>query len=135
MEIGNIKLPDWFMDIIYNPKIFPNWELHDCKKNGANCQVYAYEILRLNWKNVPDLRSSEMWVDNKFSFEVHNYEELDLIFFNNSSESYWAHVWLYIWDNKVLHNTNKTGWVEIWNLEQFKNYEDYQFILWWKRFI
>jgi hypothetical protein len=37
--------------------------------------------------------------------------------------------------NKVLHNTNKTGWVEIWNLEQFKNYEDYQFLLWWKRFI
>jgi hypothetical protein len=129
-----IKIPKWILEIIYNPKIFPNWEVHDYVKDGANCQVFAYEILKFNWKKVPDLRSSEMWADNKISFEVHDFEKLDLIFFNNSTESYWAHVWLYIWNNKVIHNTNKTWWVEIWDLEEFRKYEDYQFILWWKRF-
>jgi hypothetical protein len=36
------------MDIIYNPKIFLIENCMIVKKNGANCQVYAYEILRLN---------------------------------------------------------------------------------------
>lgn len=129
-----IKILDWIMDIKYNPKIFPNWEVHDYIKNGANCQVYAYEILRLNWKNVPDLRSSEMWEDNKFSEKVKSVKILDLLFFNKNNEAWWSHVWLYIWNNKVIHNTNKTGWVEIWDLEEFKKYEDYKILLWWKRF-
>lgn len=135
MEIQNLKIPDWFMEIKYNPKIFPNWKIHDYKKDGANCQVFAYEILRLNWKNIPDLRSSEMWEDAYFSKEVDSYIPWDLLFFSSNNQSWWAHVWLYIWNNKVIHNTNKTWWVEIWDLEDFKQYEEYKNLLWWKRFI
>ena len=132
---SKIKIPNWIMDIKYNSKVFPNWEKHDYILNWANCQVYAYEILRYNWKHVPDLRSSEMWEDINYSKKVNKYTPLDLLFFNKNAESWWAHVWLYIWNNKVIHNTNKTWWVEIWDLELFKEYDEYKVLLWWKRFI
>lgn len=43
----DIKIPKWIMNIKYNSKIIPNWEKHDIIKFWSNCQVFAYEILRL----------------------------------------------------------------------------------------
>lgn len=132
---SRIKIPNWIMDIKYNSKIFPNWKKHDFIKNWANCQVYAYELLRFNWKIVPDLRSSELWKDTEYSVEVIDYKPLDLLFFNNTNKSWWAHVGLYIWNNKVLHNTNKIWKPVIWGLDFFGKYDEYRILLWGKRFI
>lgn len=75
-----------------------------------------------------------MWEDKEFSREVKELEVLDLLFFNNINKPWGAHVWLYIWNNMVIHNTNKTGKVEIWDLDNFNNYEEYKVLLWAKRF-
>lgn len=131
----SINIPHWCFDITYNPKVFPNWEKHDLVKNWANCQVYAYELLRFNGKIVPDLRSSELWEDTEYSKIVSDYDPLDILFFNNTDTSWWAHLWVYIWNNKVLHNSKKIWKPEMWDLDDFKKNEEYKVLLWWKRFI
>ena len=129
-----INFPEWAMDICYNAKIFPNGEKHDFIQKWANCQVYAYELLRFNWKKIPDLRSSEMWEDVDFSSKVFEYEPWDLLFFNNTDTAWWAHVGVHIWNNKVLHNSLKIWKPVIWDIDYFKKYDEYTILLWWKRF-
>ena len=67
MEIKEMNIPEWLMKINYNGKIIPNGKEYDLMKTGANCQVFAYYILRLNNRIVPDFRSSELWADVEYS--------------------------------------------------------------------
>ena len=130
----NIKLPPWYMDIKYNPKIIPYWICHDIQLSWANCQVYAYEILRFNDLFVPDLRSSELWSDSKDSTTISdNYELLDILFSNENNDSWGAHLGLYIWENKVLHNSKDIWWPAIFDIWDFTKINKYSCFLWGKR--
>ena len=62
-----IKFPERYMDIVYNPSIVPDKKEKNIINTGANCQVYAYELLRFNNKNIPDYRSRELWEDTIYS--------------------------------------------------------------------
>lgn len=130
-----IVIKNYFINIVYNSKIIPNWTKHDIIKNWANCQVFVYELLRFNGKKVPDLRSKELWEDNIYSKVIYNnFFPLDIFFFNKEPESWWAHLWIYIWDNKVLHISKDIWRPVIWELEKFKEIKKYEFCLWAKRF-
>ncbi|MCP4442701.1 MAG: cell wall hydrolase [Aureispira sp.] len=135
MEIGTIEVPTWMMDIKYNFKVIPNGELHDLIKTGANCQVFAYYLLRYHNRVVPDLRSSELWDDTTFSEQVpEDYEPLDILFFHKKKDAYGAHLAVFIGDNKAVHNSKKIGKPVIWNLETFSEKPEYKFLLGGKRF-
>lgn len=135
MSIKNINVPEWLMDVKYNSRIIPNGEEHDITNSGANCQVYAYNLLRYNGLFVPDFRSSELWADTRYSTLVtENYQPLDILFFHKKNDAYGAHVAVYLGDNKAIHNAKKIGLPVIWDLETFFQYPKYQFLLGGKRF-
>ncbi|MGK0387930.1 MAG: lipoprotein Spr [Maribacter sp.] len=123
------------MDIKYNPRIIPNGEEHDIINNGANCQVYAYNLLRHNNLFVPDLRSSELWTDTEYSTLITgNYQALDILFFHKKNDAYGAHLAIFLGDNKAIHNAKKIGLPIIWDIDTFFQYPVYQFLLGGKRF-
>lgn len=132
----NIIIPDWSFDVKYNYNVNPENPETDLLKTGSNCQVFAYELLRLNGKNVPNLWSDQMWNDREFSYPVDKYpfEPLDLLFFNRTSNLHGAHVGIYIGNNEVIHNSRKVGNVSIWKLEDFKSIDKYKVLIGGKRF-
>jgi hypothetical protein len=113
-------------EIKYNSNIIPNWKKHDIFLEWANCQVFAYELLRYNWKTIPDFRSSELCIDKQYSFIVNSFKPLDILFFNDKQEFYGSHLWVYIWNNKIIHLSKSIWKPVIWELEQFNKNKKYQ---------
>lgn len=123
------------MTIKYNGRIIPNGKTHDLFKVGANCQVFAYYLLRSYGFVVPDFRSSELWADREFSELItDNYQPLDILFFHKKNESYGAHIAVYIGNNQAIHLSKKIGTPVIWTLDTFFEYPRYTFLLGGKRF-
>ena len=123
------------MDIQYNGKIIPNGKEHDLLVSGANCQVFAYQLLRDHGKYVPELRSSELWADQDYSEVVTgNYQALDIAFFNKTSEAWGAHVGVFMNDREILHLAKKEGNPVVWTIQQFLMSPLYRVMLGAKRF-
>jgi hypothetical protein len=53
-------------------------------ETGANCQNFAYELLRYFGRHVPFLRSSNLWDDTEHTIVVDKYQPLDLLLFNRT---------------------------------------------------
>lgn len=104
------EIPENFINVSYNPKIIPNGENQPDLTQGANCQVYAYELLRYFGKNPPLLRSSELWSDEQQTKKVVDYERLDLMLYNKTPQSYGAHVGVYVGNGMVLHLSQEVGY-------------------------
>jgi len=135
MQIEKIRLPKWLMDIQYNGRIIPNGETHDIVTTGANCQVFAFQLLRFNELIVPDFRSSELWEDVEFSELVtEDFRPLDLLFFHRKEEAYGAHIAVYMGENKAIHLSRKNRTPVIWSIETFLEQAAYPFLLGGKRF-
>ncbi len=123
------------MTIPYNAKIIPNGKPHNIHQTGANCQVFAYHILRQNGFIVPDYRSSELWSDTTYSIQINEvYQPYDLLFFHKTQQAYGAHIAIYIGDNKAIHLSKAIGKPVVWEVETFFQYPQYQFLLGAKRF-
>ena len=98
------------MNIKYNGRIIPNGQPHNILTTGANCQVFAYYLLRYHNLVVPDFRSSELWTDTTFSEVVMtNYQPLDILFFHKKNNAYGAHLAVYLGNNQAIHNAKKNG--------------------------
>ncbi|MEM6343455.1 MAG: NlpC/P60 family protein [Bacteroidota bacterium] len=77
---------------------------------GANCQLYAYQILASMGYQLPDYRSSELWEDETFTFPVKDdFQPLDLMLYHRKAEAYGAHVGLYWDEGQVLHLSKANG--------------------------
>lgn len=59
---------------------------------GANCQLFAYALLRHFDREVPPLRSSELWADTHHTERVRDLEPVDLPFWNKTCEPWGAHI-------------------------------------------
>ena len=62
MDLGPLaELPDWYWRVPYVservPGVLPRGQL----MRGANCQLWAYEVLDHFGFAVPDLRSDDLW--------------------------------------------------------------------------
>lgn len=126
--------PDW-MNIAYNGKIIPNGKPHDMLISGANCQVFAFALLRRYGLKVPDFRSSELWADGEYSTVIQNdYLPLDILFFHKREEAYGAHIAVYIGNGQAIHLSKRVGKPMIWDVNHFFEYTEYQFLLGGKRF-
>lgn len=132
---NQINLPDWLFNISYNGKIIPNGEQHDMLEVGANCQVFAYYLLREHGFYVPKYRSSELWADTEFSEVIlSNFQPFDILFFHKKQEAYGAHVAVYLGNNQAIHLSKRMNKPVIWSVESFYQYPEYQFLLGGKRF-
>lgn len=100
---------------------------------GANCQFYAYEVLRLLGYRVPPLRSSDLWEDVTATEQVTTPRRLDPMLFGPTPDAYGAHVGVYLGDDQVLHLSAQVGQPAIWPLDQFQERPEYQVVIGIKR--
>ena len=135
MKVPEVIIPEWMMNIVYSGRIIPNNTKHDIIKTGANCQVFAFQILRDHDFYVPEYRSSELWADSEFSIVVKkDYEPLDILFFHKDEIAYGAHLAVYLGENKAIHLCKRVGLPVIWDMGVFFKYPEYQILLGGKRF-
>lgn len=135
MKKTEITIPEWLLEVKYNGRIIPSEQTPDIKKTGANCQVFAYQLLRLHNLYVPNFRSSELWEDRKFSKVITtDYQPLDLLFFNKKEIAYGSHLAVFLGNNKAIHLCKKIGLPVIWTLPTFFQQPAYACLLGGKRF-
>ncbi len=103
---------------------------------GANCQLFAYEVLRHFGFAVPALRSSELWDDTRTTVRVEgDLRPLDLLLFNRSDQAYGAHVGVRAGDDAVLHLCAEVGRPAVWGLADFAARERYRVLVGAKRVV
>lgn len=86
---------------------------------GANCQRFAYALLRHNGRTISDFRSSDLWEDSCETFVVETLEPLDLLLFNRALEPWGAHVAVFLGEDRAVHLARHIGKPAIWPLAQF----------------
>ncbi|WP_218575018.1 hypothetical protein [Reyranella sp. CPCC 100927] len=100
---------------------------------GANCQNFAYELLRHFGRYVPHLRSSDLWDDTAHTIAADAYEPLDLLLFNRTRSAWGAHVAVYVGDDQAIHLSRRVGLAAVWSLAKFAAQAEYQIIIGAKR--
>jgi len=106
-------IPDYFFEVQYNTKRIPGVEDQSDLSLGANCQVFAYELLRVNGLQVKNHRSSELWEDECYSTHIKNFQALDLMLYNKTKQAYGAHLAVYLGASRVIHLSKDIGKAEI----------------------
>ena len=129
-----LDIPAYFFDISYKGSQYPgNPALQDIRY-GANCQLFAYELLKHYGKPLPPFRSSELWEDSLHT-EVVKGEllPLDVLLWNRTPEPFGAHVGLYIGEDKAIHLARREGLAVIWPLSRFGKEDLYRYYIGAKR--
>ncbi|MEU9116746.1 cell wall hydrolase, partial [Streptomyces sp. NPDC048483] len=83
------RLPEAFRNVSYSGARHPGAGAPECPlptgdaadglAGGANCQRYAYAVLRHFGLRVPPLRSAELWADASATVRVGRPRPLDLV--------------------------------------------------------
>ena len=122
-------LPPTFRDVPWIEERFPGAPGVDGVEAGANCQVYAYAVLRHFGWQIPPLRSSELLADTTATVCVTGPPEpLDLMLFGKRADAYGAHVGVYVGDGEVLHLSKEVGRPAVWPLDEFRRRRRYQLV-------
>ncbi|MGW6536926.1 hydrolase [Streptomyces sp. NPDC055051] len=138
MESIISRLPAEFLTVRYDGSRFPGAASVAARPGlgpGANCQVYAYEVLRHFGLRPPELRSSELWDDTESTARVAvaDLRPLDLLLYNATERAYGAHVGVWAGDGTVLHLCAEVGRPAVWRPEDFASRERYGVLLGAKR--
>lgn len=105
-------------------------------QQGANCQVFAYNVLAHFGKTIPPFRSSDLWEDTAHTEVVTDpasLKLLDLLFFHDRNESYGAHIGIYTGEGKILHLCKEVGKPVEWTFADFAQNKKYTHYLGAKR--
>ncbi|UQA91699.1 cell wall hydrolase [Streptomyces halobius] len=91
---------------------------------GANCQRYAYAVLRHFGLLVPPLRSAELWADDRATRRADRPRPLDLVLFDGGPvdgrpPGYGAHVGVHLGPDQVLHLCREVGRPAVWTYADF----------------
>lgn len=112
-------LPAAFWDVPYDgdryPGAVPRGEVH----LGANCQLWAYEVLAHVGFAIPDLRSAELWRDTDATRVVLEPQPLDLVLFHDRAQAFGAHVGVVVSATEVAHLSKEVGRPAVWTFAQF----------------
>ncbi|WP_069884287.1 hydrolase [Streptomyces luteocolor] len=130
------RLPDRFWTVRYDGSRFPGAATVTDRPGlaaGANCQLFAYEVLRHFGLAPEPLRSSDLWNDTRSTTRVTAPEPLDLLLFNASEDAYGAHVGVWADDDAVLHLCAEVGQPTVWTLSDFAERERYRVLVGIKR--
>lgn len=108
-----INIPQQFFEVEYKGSRIPGTENPSNFKQGANCQVFAYELLKHNGINIPNFRSSELWEDTIYTEKVEIIKPLDILLYNSENKAYGAHVGVSIGNNMLIHLSAENNKAEI----------------------
>lgn len=112
-------LPAWFWDVPYDGARYPGAVPRGELALGANCQLFAYEVLAQFGFAIPDLRSAELWRDTDATRVVLEPQPLDLVLFHDREQAWGAHVGLVCSDTEVVHLSQDVGRPAVWTFAQF----------------
>jgi cell wall-associated NlpC family hydrolase len=104
-------------------------------EEGANCQLFAYAVLRHFSLAPPDLRSSELWADTRATARVSVAQPLDLVLFNATDDAYGAHVGVWVTEGRVLHLCAEVGRPAVWEATDFAKRQRYRVLIGFKRVV
>lgn len=130
------QLPAGFWVVRYVGARYPGSQAvveHPGITDGANCQLFAYEVLRYFGLEVPALRSSELWADTETTTCVSAARPLDLILFNATSDAWGAHVGVWVGADQVLHLSSEVGCPAVWRMNDFAARDRYRTVIGIKR--
>lgn len=127
-----IPIPEEFWDVRYNADHFPGAPTVRGVDGGANCQQYAYTVLRHFGFIIPDFRSSDLWEDRLYTQIATSAAPFDLVLVHNRPDSYGAHVGLLIGNGLVLHLSRQIGAPAIEALEGLQPREQYRHLVGFK---
>ncbi|PJJ05759.1 hypothetical protein BX264_6231 [Streptomyces sp. 2333.5] len=107
---------------------------------GANCQRYAYAVLRHFGLLVPPLRSAELWADDRATRRAGSPQPLDLVLFDAGPAAgrppgYGAHVGVHLGPDQVLHLCREAGRPAVWRYADFAARPRYRRFLGAKRVV
>ena len=128
-----LTIPPHFLSAHYNGAHYPGSPNTNGLQGGANCQQFAYELLRHFGYQIPDLRSRELWEDTTHTCHVEELVWGDLLLWNKTSDAYGAHVGVYIGDGQVIHLAKDNGYPVIDRLENFAKHPAYRVFIGAKR--
>lgn len=111
------RLPPQFREVAYNGDRHP--EAGAGFARGANCQHFAYELLRHFGRSVPDLWSSELWHHAGSARVEAPFAPLDLLLFNRTADPYAAHLAVFLGEGEAVHLSKRVGRPVVWEIEQF----------------
>ena len=131
-----IEVPQHFFEVWYDHECYPGSAAAKRLSNGpagANCQHFAYELLRWHGKELLNFRSRELWEDVTWTMKVDSYQPLDLMLYNSKNEAFGAHLALVLDDDKFIHLSKELGHAVIWGQQQFLEKPAYRYFLGAKR--
>lgn len=126
-------IPTHFMHVTYNAAHYPGASNTNGLEGGANCQQFAYELLRHHGLAIPDFRSRELWLDDGFTTVAQSLQPLDLLLWNKHEDAYGAHVGVYIGDGEAVHLSKEIGYPVLTPVDDFLNNTLYRVFIGAKR--
>ena len=132
--MNTIVIPARFMAVPYEGSRYPGAPGVVGLVGGANCQQFAYELLRYFGRTIPNFRSSDLWDDRDLTAVVRGaFEPLDLLLWHDRPEAWGAHVGLYLGDHRAIHLAKSVGHPAVWSLDGFAERPEYRFFIGAKR--
>jgi cell wall-associated NlpC family hydrolase len=131
--MAKLTIPVHLLTVPYNAAIYPGVAHPPDLSSGANCQVFAYAILAHFGITFPPLRSSELWTDTAHSRVVTDFQALDLLLFNKTSDPFGAHVAVLLGGGRAIHLSRAIGMPVEWSIPEFTNHEAYRVLIGAKR--
>ena len=128
-----LQIPESFMSVPYVGARYPGAPGVKGVEGGANCQQYAYTLLRYFGREIPDFRSSDLWEDRLHTELVTDLQPLDLLLWNDRDQSWGAHVGLYLGDGQAVHLAQSIGRPVVWPLARFVDTPAYRVFIGAKR--
>lgn len=121
---GHAPLPAALLDVSYAGARHPGATNPGDLTGGANCQLYAYAVLRHYGLEIPPLRSAELWADTAATRHVDHPAPLDLVLFDagpvaGRAEGFGAHVGVHWGQGRVLHLCREVGRPALWTYGEF----------------
>ncbi len=126
--------PPGFWQIPYVPTAIPGAAVQPSSwLRGSNCQRFAYGVLSLFNRQVPPLRSSELWDDTIACSTVDRPQSLDLVFYGPTANAFGAHVGVWFDHDSILHLCAEVGIPAVWDNEDFARRSRYAQLVGFKR--
>jgi cell wall-associated NlpC family hydrolase len=133
-SVSPLTNPARFHHVQYNTARYPGAEGVVGLDGGANCQQFAYELIRHFGFVPPDYRSSDLWEDeNHTQTVVGELDPCDLLLFNRTSAAWGVHVAVYLGNGLAIHLSQRVGVPVIWKIEDFRLRPEYACFLGAKR--
>jgi cell wall-associated NlpC family hydrolase len=119
-SLSPLTIPERFHHVRYNGARYPGAAGVAGLDGGANCQQFAYELIRHFGFAPPDYRSSEFWEDETHTRTVAGeLAPCDLLLFNRAPAAWGAHVAVYLGSDLAIHLSQRAGVPVIWKVADF----------------